>query len=174
MLTERERELLLGERGLQTLGPKTYVWCPDTPARGYQSAGHRLKEKDNMVPFVKRNAFFLLRMRHLIFLLETSGSFCKFDSFLFIFISNFFNYLFVPYKFNSTLPSQQGKIWSWSDNLTEVNIWVKVKDKLAILVEGDPEAPFLVDTTPRCREGCSSIPWIAPFYPWSLPYNAKC
>ena len=29
--------------------------------------------------------FFLLRMRHLVFLLGTSGSFCKFNSFLFPF-----------------------------------------------------------------------------------------
>ena len=82
MLTERE--LLLGERGKPTLRPKTYAWCPDTPARGYQSAGHCLKDKDNMVPFVKRKALFLLRLRHPLFLLETSGSFCKFNSFLFI------------------------------------------------------------------------------------------
>ena len=28
--------------------------------------------------------------------------------------------------------------------------------------------------TPRRKEGCYSIPWIAPFYPWSLPYNGEC
>ena len=48
--------------------------------------GHCLKEKDNIVPFVKRKAFFLLRVRHLLFLSETSGSFCKFNSFLFIYL----------------------------------------------------------------------------------------
>ena len=31
-----------------------------------------------------------------------------------------------------------------------------------------------VATTPRCRGGCYSFPWIAPLYPWSLPYNAEC
>ena len=42
---------------------------------------------------------------------------------------------------------------------------------LATLVEGDPKAPFSIATTTRCKEGCNSIPWIAPHYPWSVPYN---
>ena len=46
--------------------------------------------------------------------------------------------------------------------------------KLAILVEGDPKAPFSIPTTPRCRGRCYSIPWIAALYPWSLPHNAEC
>ena len=44
--------------------------------------------------------------------------------------------------------------------------------KLATLVDGDPKAPFSIATTPRCREGSYSIPWISPLYPWSTPYNA--
>ena len=40
--------------------------------------------------------------------------------------------------------------------------------KLATIVEGDPEAPFLIATTSRCRGGHYTFPWIAPFYPWSL------
>ena len=32
---------------------------------------------------------------------------------------------------------------------------------LAILVEGDPKAPFSIATTPGCREGRYSFPWIA-------------
>ena len=40
------------------------------------------------------------------------------------------------------------------------------------IVEGDPKAPFSIATTPRCRGGRYSFPWIAPLYPWSLPYNA--
>ena len=39
------------------------------------------------------------------------------------------------------------------------------KVKLATIVEGDPKAPFSIATTPRCREGRYSIPWIAPLYP---------
>ena len=42
------------------------------------------------------------------------------------------------------------------------------------LVKGDPKAPFSIATTPRCRGEHYSIPWIAPLYPWSLPYNAEC
>ena len=46
--------------------------------------------------------------------------------------------------------------------------------KLVTLVEGNPKAPFSIAPIPRCRGGRYSIPWIAPLYPWSLPYNAKC
>ena len=45
---------------------------------------------------------------------------------------------------------------------------------LATLVEGDPKALFSIATTLRCRGGQYSIPWIAPLYPWYLPYNAEC
>ena len=48
------------------------------------------------------------------------------------------------------------------------------KVKLTTLVEGDLKAPFSIATTSRCREGRYSIPWFAPLYPWSLPYNAEC
>ena len=36
--------------------------------------------------------------------------------------------------------------------------------KLATVVEGDPKAHFTIATTPRCRRGRYSIPWIAPLY----------
>ena len=45
---------------------------------------------------------------------------------------------------------------------------------LVTLVEGDPKASFSIATTPRCRGGHYSIPWIAPLYSWCLPYNAEC
>ena len=32
---------------------------------------------------------------------------------------------------------------------------------------------FTIATTPRCRRGRYSIPWIAPLYPWSVSYNAE-
>ena len=48
------------------------------------------------------------------------------------------------------------------------------KVKLATLVEGALRVPFLITTTPKCWGGRYSIPWIAPFYPWSVPYNAEC
>ena len=49
-----------------------------------------------------------------------------------------------------------------------------ISKKLATIVEGDPKAPFSIATTPRCRGGRYSIPWIAPLYPWTVPYNAEC
>ena len=42
------------------------------------------------------------------------------------------------------------------------------KVKLATIVEGDPKVPFSIATTPRCRGGRYSFPWIALLYPWSL------
>ena len=48
------------------------------------------------------------------------------------------------------------------------------KVKLVTIVEGDLKALLSMATTPRCRRGCYSFLWIAPFYPWSIPYNAEC
>ena len=39
------------------------------------------------------------------------------------------------------------------------------KVKLVTVIEGDQKAPFSIATTPRCRGGCDSFPWIVPFYP---------
>ena len=52
----------------------------------------------------------------------------------------------------------------------------KSKVKLATVVDGEPNAPFSIapSPTPRYRIGRYSISWIAPLYPWSLPYNAEC
>ena len=46
-----------------------------------------------------------------------------------------------------------------------IYIYTQVKVKLATVVEGNQKAPFSIATTPRCRGGCYSFPWIAPFYP---------
>ena len=46
--------------------------------------------------------------------------------------------------------------------------------KLATVVKSDPKAPFSIATTQRCKGGRYSFPWIAPLYPWYVPYNAKC
>ena len=45
--------------------------------------------------------------------------------------------------------------------------------KFVTLIKDSPNAPFSIATTPRCTGGCSYNPWIAPFYPWSLPYSAE-
>ena len=37
------------------------------------------------------------------------------------------------------------------------------KVKLAIIVEGNPKAPFSIATTPRCRGGCYSFPGLLYF-----------
>ena len=49
------------------------------------------------------------------------------------------------------------------------------KKKLATIVEGDPKAPFSIATTPRCRGGRYSIPWIAPLYlePYLIMLSVK-
>ena len=44
-------------------------------------------------------------------------------------------------------------------------IQFSIKVKLVTVVEGDPKAPFSITTTPRCRGGRYSFPWIAPLYP---------
>ena len=41
---------------------------------------------------------------------------------------------------------------------------------MATVIEGDQKSPFLIATTPRCRGGRYSFPWIAPLY----SYNAEC
>ena len=58
------------------------------------------------------------------------------------------------------------QFWVLRNNVSKV--------KLATIVEGDPKAPFSKLTTPRCRIGRYSFPWIAPLYPWSVHYNAEC
>ena len=41
-------------------------------------------------------------------------------------------------------------------------VCVCVYKKLATVVESNPKAPFSIATTPRCRKGYYSFPWIAP------------
>ena len=45
---------------------------------------------------------------------------------------------------------------------------------LATIVEGDPKVPFSIASTPNCREGYYSFPWISPLYPWYVPDNVAC
>ena len=46
--------------------------------------------------------------------------------------------------------------------------------KLATVTVGDQKAPFSIATTPSCRGGRYSFPYIAPLYPWYVPYIAEC
>ena len=53
--------------------------------------------------------------------------------------------------------------------------WAKKKmNHISTFFEGDSQAPFSIATTPRRRGGRYFFTWIAPLYPWSLPYNAEC
>ena len=47
------------------------------------------------------------------------------------------------------------------------------KVKLATIVKGYQRAPFSIATTPKCRGGHYSFPWIAPLYPRYTPYISK-
>ena len=40
----------------------------------------------------------------------------------------------------------------------------KNKVNLATIINSDPKAPFLIATTPMCRGGHYSFPWMAPLY----------
>ena len=70
--------------------------------------------------------------------------------------------------FLSIIYEQSIQLWNFE---TKISIF---KVKLATIVEGDLKAPFSIATTCRSRGGRYSFPWIAPLYPWSLPYNAEC
>ena len=47
------------------------------------------------------------------------------------------------------------------------------KINLETVVEGGLKAAFSIATTPRCRERRYSFSWIAPPYPWYVPYNVS-
>ena len=61
------------------------------------------------------------------------------------------------FKFN------RGKIYSYKNTS---NYPSKRKVKLATIVDGHLKVPFSIATTPNCRGGRDSFPWIAPLYPW--------
>ena len=48
------------------------------------------------------------------------------------------------------------------------------KIKLATIAEDNQKAPFSIATTPRCSGGRYSFSWIAPLYPWYVPYIILC
>ena len=54
-----------------------------------------------------------------------------------------------------------------------LSVFCKIKDS-PIDIVSKVKAPFSIATTPRCRRGRYSIPWIAQLCPWSVPYNAEC
>ena len=79
------------------------------------------------------------------------------------------------YSKTVSFPRVHGLYMVYSNPTYDYILYILVsKVKLATVVKGDLKAPFSIATTPRCRGGHYSFPWIAPFYPWSLPYNAEC
>ena len=46
--------------------------------------------------------------------------------------------------------------------------------QIPTVVEGDQKAPFSTATTLRCKGERCSFPWIAPLYPWYIPYIPEC
>ena len=50
------------------------------------------------------------------------------------------------------------------DQICYIYTYIYIKVNLATKVEGDSKAPFSIATTPRCRGGRYSFPWIGPLY----------
>ena len=84
------------------------------------------------------------------------------------------NYFLTNHMYNHLTAWKQMSSDSFKNVINKLYVYKSYIKKLATLVEGDLTAPFLIDTTRRCRRERYSIPWIAPPYPWSLPYNAEC
>ena len=84
---------------------------------------------------------------------------------------------FQPPAMGGMIPLQFGLVWfGFMATSTIVGYFIPnpfLYIKLATLVEGDLNALFSIATTPRCRGERYSIPWIAPLYSWSLPYNVE-
>ena len=55
-----------------------------------------------------------------------------------------------------------------------VNCTKLIVSKVSDRSRGRPEGSFLIATTPRCRGGYYTYPWIAPLYPRYVPYIAEC
>ena len=80
----------------------------------------------------------------------------------------------------SCMSSHTEELWSnetvclWIIMYIYIYIYICIKVKLATIVEDDQKACFSIATTPRCRGGRYSFPWIAPLYPRYIPYIAEC
>ena len=69
-------------------------------------------------------------------------------------------------KYNTRQRCEEGNLLLEVYNLKKV--------KLATVVKGDQKVPFSIATTPGFRGGRYSFHWIAPLYPWYVPYIAEC
>ena len=79
-------------KGLTNATSWDVAWCPKHQAAKWccRFDGHCLKEREHFTPFIKRKFFLLFTHESSPFPLETSGSFFKFNSFLFIYLFIFF------------------------------------------------------------------------------------
>ena len=67
----------------------------------------------------------------------------------------------------------------WPQKINGIHVEKNILLYSLIVIVGDHswrdlEIPFSIATTPKCRGGHYSFPWIAPLYPWYIPYNAEC
>ena len=95
-----------------------------------------------------------------------------------IYIYTYYYYLIALSQILSTLQIIQHLVCHnktpTSEIVTAIHCGDIVSSKLATVVTGDQKVPFSIATTPMCRGGCYSFPWIAPLYPWYIPYIAEC
>ena len=100
----------------------------------------------------------------------------------FLFCLFFFFFAFLFFRFFALFLATFFALFSLSLSLSiyiyiyiHTHIYIeREKVKLAIVVEGNLNAPFSIATTPICRRGCNSLLWIILLYPWFALYNAEC
>ena len=65
--------------------------------------------------------------------------------------------------------------WVLSKEVSSTIFWVfgMTRPGIEHRSPGPLKSAFLTASTPRCKGWCYSFPWIAPLYPWSVPYNAE-
>ena len=79
------------------------------------------------------------------------------------------------FQVSMTILNVSTKMYGNIEFITCIYIYIYiVKVKLTTAVVGDQRDPFLIASIPRCSGGHYSFLWIAPLYPWYVPYIAKC
>ena len=86
-------------------------------------------------------------------------------------------------QFETIVDISKRPIWSVGETLFQtqykkMTVWEleflqRILKKLAIIVEGDSKALFSIVKTPKYKGGRYPFPWVAPLYPWFVPYNAE-
>ena len=64
------------------------------------------------------------------------------------------------------------RIWALSHENISISTDLYIVTWATVVVR-DPKVLFSLATTPRCRGGRYSFPWIVPLYPLSVPHNAN-